>query len=578
MSAIFGHKIRLSLRSTGLHLVLQAVLVLASGKAFCQVTLPSGSGDIGSQINAAEASLPASGGKILIETPSSGQCYSFSTPVVISKAVIVQGQGPSTCLNYTGSGTAFLFEGTLPSFIPSGSYADGFGLRDLTLQGTGASDGQTALELGGTSQSVGFYGSGLTINSFGLGLKFGRGVWNFKMEHSILALNAQNVYWASTIQFGGENLEFDSVTFVGATFQNSVEIDDSNSSEYSNLMNLTFQSCNFDSAQLVINNGAGGIRLYAPHFENAGSVGSGSEPFVRISAFTAATDVVLNGPDFYNDQNSPYPPSFLEIDGGPTVMISQLRSVNLDGTNNVPTNVLVAGDAHITMIGTAPLRAAQTQYTVTSGNPHVWIMGDQQASNNIISQAPLNYSQSYGPDSQSPVVQVGGDGYAPSIGLNLWTGTGSSYYGVQLKEGSPDEIDFCSAAPAAINSGSYVCQAGVANGIFTSTIPDGTAPLSVVSHTPPDNLNAWPATYSPTGGQIQNPHLTTGKAELPPNGEITIPFQSSATFTQTPTCTLGYQTGVPIGGLRALSSNPTSTSITIFGQPYIGVYYICVGN
>jgi hypothetical protein len=162
--------------------------------------------------------------------------------------------------------------------------------------------------------------------------------------------------------------------------------------------------------------------------------------------------------------------------------------------------------------------------------------------------------------------------------LNLWTGTGSTYYGVQLKEGAPGEIDFCSAAPAVINSGNYVCQAGVANGIFTSTVPDGTAPLSVVSHTPPNNLNAWPATYLPTGSQIQNPHLTTGKAELPPNGQITIPFQSSATFTQTPACTLGYQTSVPIGGLRALSSNPTSTGITIFGQPYIGVYYICVGN
>src|ERR1700760_1114086 len=298
-----------------------------------QVKLPNGSGDLGAQINAAPAAMPANGGKILLQSQSSGQCYVFSVPIMINKAIIIQGQGPSTCLNFAGTGTAVTFVGGNSSFSPAGSYVDGFGLRDLMLIGSGPSASQTGLLLGGTADTVGFYASEITLSNFGLGLQFGRGVWNFKMDHSIFGSNGQNVHWASSLHFGGENLVFDSVTFIGATFANSVEIDDNTTSDFSNVNNLTFVSCNFDSAQLVINNGAGGIRLYSPHFENAG-VGSGTEPFVRISAYTAGTDVVMDGPDFYNDQNNPYPPEFVWIDGGAIVTITQMRSINLDGSTN----------------------------------------------------------------------------------------------------------------------------------------------------------------------------------------------------------------------------------------------------
>ena len=442
--------------------------LLVSGVAFAQVTLPVNNGDIGAQINAAAAALPASGGKIVIETQANGQCYSFSVPIVITKAIILEGQGSSTCLRFSGSGVAISFYGNDPSFIPGGTYADGFGLRDLTLLGNGVTGRQTALSLGGTNNSVGFYGLGLTISNFGLGLQFGRGTWNFKIDHSIFGLNAQNVHWASSLQFGGENMEFDSVTFVGSTFANSVEFDDDITTEFSNLNSLTFVSCNFDSAQLVINNGAGSIRLYAPHFENAG-VGSGTEPFVRISAYTAASDVWMDGPDFYNDQSNPYPPSFVEIDGGPTVTITQIRSVNLDGTTNVPTNVAISGYANVTFIGDAPLRATQKQYVITSGTPRVWVMGGQDGSNQITS-------------------------------------------------------------------------------------------------------------LSPSGAQVVNPHMTTGKVILPGGGQATVPFETSAQFTQTPACTVSYQTSAPLVQPLPLSSNPYPNQIVVFGQPYIGVYFICIGN
>jgi hypothetical protein len=124
--------------------------------------------------------------------------------------------------------------------------------------------------------------------------------------------------------------------------------------------------------------------------------------------------------------------------------------------------------------------------------------------------------------------------------------------------------------------------------------PEGTPPISVVSHTPAANLNAWPATFAPNGTQVQNPHITTGKVVIPETGQITVQFQASAVFSQTPPCTVSYQTGGPItlprphplisgqimdlGASRPLSSNPSVNGITIYGQPFLPVTFMCVGN
>ena len=570
------------------------LFLLLPESALCQIVLPSGNQDIGAQINAAAASLPANGGQITVQTQANGQCYSFATPILITKPIILEGDGPSTCLSFTGTGTAITYSGNTPSYAVAGVRPDGWGLRDLTLLGSGVANSQTGLAVGGPNDSVGFYGFGLTISNFELGAQFNRGVWNFKMEHSAFWGNGQSLYWPSDNVFGGENVEFDSVTFVGSTFANSVQFNDATTTgTISNLNNLTMVSCNFDSAQLVINNGAGSIRIYGAHFENSG-VGSGTEPFVRISAFTSASDVVMDGPDFYNDQNNPYPPSFIELDGQPIVTITQMRSVNLDGTTNVPTNLLIQGSAYVTLIGDALLRAAQTQYVIASGSPRIWVMGGEDSNNQITSAAPFSFSQTYGPDDQSPVVQIGGSGYQPTIDFNLWTGVGSTYYGMQIKGGGPNELDFCSDGAALIGAGNYVCSAAVVNGVFESMAPEGTPPISVVSHTPAANLNAWPATFAPNGTQVQNPHITTGKVVIPETGQITVQFQASAVFSQTPPCTVSYQTGGPItlprphplisgqimdlGASRPLSSNPSVNGITIYGQPFLPVTFMCVGN
>ena len=605
------------------HLCFLAVLValLAPGTVSAQVFVSGNASDMGAQINAAQASLPSSGGKIIIKNLASGQCYSYGVPIVITTPTILEGQGPSTCLSFTGTGTAISFIGNGVTIIPSTTYADGFGLRDLTLVGAGPGAGQTGMAIGGPNGSVGFYAMGVTISNFGLGLRFNRGVWNFKFEHSLFWDNGQSVLWPSDLAFGGENLEFDSVTFAGATFLNSLHFNADIGGGFSNMNNLTFVSCNFDNAQLVIDNGSGSVRLYSPHFENAGGL-SGDQPFLRILASTIATDVVVDGADFYNDQSNPYPPSFIEIDGGPAVVITQMRSVNLDGTNNVPTNLIINGNSQVTLIGDAPLRAAKQQYIVVSGSPEISVVGGGDSSNSITSQSPMTISQSYeSDDSTAPVIQIGGSGYQPTIGFNLWTGVGSSFYGMQIRETGPNELDFCTNGAGALGANSYICNAGVVNGVFKSTVPDGTAPFMVASHTPPGNLNAWPATFSPSGAQIQNPHITTGKVTLPVSGQAIVLFQNGSQFSETPACTLSYQAplvvthvaesnrpeevvrhtskaptsrgrasnqtsrtqlilpGDPvINAFRQLTGNPSPTGLSITGQQNFGVYFICIGN
>lgn len=559
----------------------QSLRGLTNGTTVTASVQVNGNGDIGGQINALEAGMPA-GGRILIPTLATGQCYEFTIPIVITRQIILEGDGPSTCLNFQGSGAAISFQGgvsTVSSQVPVHSPLDGWGLRDLTLIGSGASGGQTGLSFGGPQNAVGFLGSNLNVDSFGVGLQFNRGVWNFKIDHSMFGQNGKNVDWPASLAFGGENVEFDHTTFVGAVFANSLEFN-SGGNGVSNLSSLTFVSCNFDDAQLVINNGSGSIRLFSPHFENPSSL-SANLPFVKISAFTAATDVEMNGPDFYNDSNSPYPPDFIELDGSPTVNITQMRSLNLDGSTNIPANIAINGDAQLTLTASSPLRAAQLQYVVNSGNPRIWETANQNGINSVTSGSPFFYNQNVngaGPDSQAPSVSLGGTGYSPTVGFNLWTGTGASYYGAQIREGAPGELDFCANGASLLGGGTYTCNASISNGVFKSTTPDGTAPLDVASHTPPNNLNAWPATFNAQGQQVVNPHVTADKVILPASGTALVQFQAQAAFTQTPVCSLTYQTPFPIPRAAHLSSNPSPHSIAIQGTPYFGVYFVCIGN
>jgi hypothetical protein len=106
---------------------------------FCSVTW--GGGDIGSQINAAYAALPASGGSIVVIPQSSGACYSFTSKINFGtpgKYVILQGASPTASGNL---GSCLRWTSTIPSVAinidwtprDGGGYVTGAGIRDIVL-------------------------------------------------------------------------------------------------------------------------------------------------------------------------------------------------------------------------------------------------------------------------------------------------------------------------------------------------------------------------------------------------------------------------------------------------------------
>lgn len=104
--------------------------------------------DIGAQINTAYASLPSSGGVIVIDPTNDGSCYSYSTPIVLStagKSVRLEAAGVSqaatgsyaggACLNYTptsGNAITLDYVGNSASAISSNH-----GLKNISLQNNG---------------------------------------------------------------------------------------------------------------------------------------------------------------------------------------------------------------------------------------------------------------------------------------------------------------------------------------------------------------------------------------------------------------------------------------------------------
>lgn len=116
--------------------------VLYVGAAFTNI-------DIGQQINNAYSLLPSTGGKIVLTPQALGQCYNYSTRIVLATqgkfAILEGGSGTSnsvgdvdgnSCLNYTpNTNTVAMTLGWGP--VGGGGYSPGAGLRDITLKANG---------------------------------------------------------------------------------------------------------------------------------------------------------------------------------------------------------------------------------------------------------------------------------------------------------------------------------------------------------------------------------------------------------------------------------------------------------
>jgi hypothetical protein len=171
-----------------------------------------GNGDIGAQINAAYASLPATGGTINIIPQSNGACYSFSTGIAyttLGKYVLTVGRAGSNsvaqvnggaCLNWTPtSGSAITVD-----YVPSagGGYTASHGFRDITLTNnvceTAGGCGSTAIGI-----NIGPTNSGMQngviedtkISGFGQGVLFGGfgGSWGVVFQNDSFSWNTSGL-------------------------------------------------------------------------------------------------------------------------------------------------------------------------------------------------------------------------------------------------------------------------------------------------------------------------------------------------------------------------------------------------
>lgn len=106
--------------------------------------------DIGGQINAAYAALPAPGGEIDVDAKADGSCYNYSTPIVfatINKLVNVRSNG-GACLNFTPtSGAAITVDYVGIGFLPASKH----GFENLHLINNNCSTSQGC---GGTAIGI----------------------------------------------------------------------------------------------------------------------------------------------------------------------------------------------------------------------------------------------------------------------------------------------------------------------------------------------------------------------------------------------------------------------------------------
>jgi len=161
--------------------------------------------DIFAQINTAMASLPSTGGTILVPPNTNGSCYTGSTTITVTKVVSIQGLGASpTCLNYTGAGVAVAVS------WGSNHYPDKL-LYRIQLIGPGAGTASTGVVIGSTQNSDQVTIEESRISNFGTNILFANNSYNALLTKVNLSMAGSCVVF-STIN---EETRIESSTFTG---------------------------------------------------------------------------------------------------------------------------------------------------------------------------------------------------------------------------------------------------------------------------------------------------------------------------------------------------------------------------
>jgi len=264
--------------------------------------------DIGAQINAAYADLPATGGAIiLIEGGSFSTPISFATP---NKPVLLEGlPGDVITLTYTGS------SGAAVTFDYGAAHRMGHGLRDLTLTGPGNATGTIGVMFGGANGAEGITFRDFKIQSFGVNLQMGSHTWLAYFEQGMIRDGGINVLLPAGLVEAGEQITFNHVTFADAPppHRDSVWVQGGG-------QEVVFTDCSFDQAQLRIGyagTAAAQVTVKGSHFENPNYRYPGAVNYDYVTVDSHPGNLVrLSDSYFLQDAPAYGPARFIMMAGG----------------------------------------------------------------------------------------------------------------------------------------------------------------------------------------------------------------------------------------------------------------------
>ena len=265
--------------------------------------------DIGAQINAAYASLPATGGEIILT-----ESGSFSTPVVFdtpNKPALLVGL-PADIITLTYERTT----GTAITFNYGTQHRMGHGMRDVTLTGPGDASNTVGVVFGGTNGAEGIDFRDFKIQSFGVNLQMGSNTWLAQFDHGMIRDGGINVLLGSNLVQAGEEIVFYHVTFADAPppHTNSVWVQGGG-------QEVVFTDCSFDQAQLRMGSSgaAAGAQLVVQgtHFENPNWQWAGAVNYDYVTMDnTPGNYLRLTDSYFLQDALSGGPSRFISVNGG----------------------------------------------------------------------------------------------------------------------------------------------------------------------------------------------------------------------------------------------------------------------
>jgi hypothetical protein len=268
--------------------------------------------DIGEQINAAYADLPATGGAILLE-----ESAAFSTPIVFGAdgkpALLIGLPGDIVTLTYTGnSGTAITFD-------CGRGHRMGYGMRDLTLTGPGSFTDTRGVQFGGANGAEGITLRDFKIESFGTNLQMGSHTWLAYFDHGMIRDGGTNLLLPSGLLEAGEQIVFNHVTFADAPapHTNSVWVQGGG-------QEVVFSDCSFDQVQLRIGNNnvsAAQVVVKGSHFENPNFQTEGSVAYDYVTVDNHPGNLLrVSDSYFLQDAPSRGPARFMMLNGGRVVV------------------------------------------------------------------------------------------------------------------------------------------------------------------------------------------------------------------------------------------------------------------